>query len=301
MEQIISLLTTNDAFDSVCEHLSTSLEVDVDLVKEAFSSYEVPKPKKTPVAKATTKAKSAKGAKSETHTCEYVKQSGELCDKNAKNEHNDSWYCGTEKSGHYKSMLTKDNDADVDTEVEEKPAKSTKSKVTKSVATPSKAAKTSTKETPKGKAKEAPKAAKGTKAAPKAAKGTKTAPKADDKAKKVIRKVVKQDVLAMERATTADGEEVWVYPHNNIVVDEDKIAYAHLSDDGVLTPLEDEHTKFLDLHNIEWTEAQFEDGEVDEEDNEVEEDAEEDGEVEVEEDGEEEDVEEVEEEEVEDE
>lgn len=60
-----------------------------------------------------TQAPPAKGKKVvvvENHTCEATvntKTDGaKICGKNARNEHNGMWFCGTEKSGHYKSAIT---------------------------------------------------------------------------------------------------------------------------------------------------------------------------------------------------
>ncbi len=71
---------------------------------------DTPAPKAKSSAK-TAKAKAIPKAKSkpaETHTCGYTikgKDGTRLCGANAKNEIDDTWFCGTEKSGHYKSAL----------------------------------------------------------------------------------------------------------------------------------------------------------------------------------------------------
>ena len=96
-------------------HLSTQLgeagyEVPIEVLQEHIDSFEAPaKPKAKVVpakSKVAGKAKAATG-----HKCEYTIMSktegAKLCEKPAKNEHEGAWYCGTDKSGHYKSALSR--------------------------------------------------------------------------------------------------------------------------------------------------------------------------------------------------
>lgn len=65
---------------------------------------EEEKPKKAAQAKGGKKAAAAKDT--EKHQCERIQHGKEdPCGKNAKNEVNGHWYCGTENSGCYKSIL----------------------------------------------------------------------------------------------------------------------------------------------------------------------------------------------------
>jgi len=106
--------------NALAEHVFNALvgvvgeDLTLELVQEAFASYS---PKKTTKSVASSKAVPpssktvSKSKTSETHTCEYVINGKDgnqrVCGKSAKNELSGSWYCGTENSGHYQSMLAK--------------------------------------------------------------------------------------------------------------------------------------------------------------------------------------------------
>ena len=60
------------------------------------------KMKQTTLKKTSVKSKEVE----EKRTCEKEKKDGTLCGKTAKNEIDDKWYCGTEKSGCYKSIVS---------------------------------------------------------------------------------------------------------------------------------------------------------------------------------------------------
>jgi hypothetical protein len=87
-----------------------------DVVKEHISSLDWAGPVGESEDQATEEeapqpAKGGKKLAQEAHTCGYMvntKADGaKICGKSAKNEHDDGiWYCGTEKSGHYKSVMT---------------------------------------------------------------------------------------------------------------------------------------------------------------------------------------------------
>jgi hypothetical protein len=90
----------------LAEHLFSVLEEQIPLetIQSAIDSFvpdadaEEEKPKV-----------SAKGKKAVEHTCDATvntKDDGpKVCGKNAKNQVGNMWYCGTEKSGHYKSAM----------------------------------------------------------------------------------------------------------------------------------------------------------------------------------------------------
>ena len=66
--------------------------------------------KVAPKAKAPAKAAKGKSKEKVAHTCERTingKDGSRICGKTANNELNDMWFCGTEKSGCYKSALGK--------------------------------------------------------------------------------------------------------------------------------------------------------------------------------------------------
>jgi len=120
---------------TLAEHIAAQLaeedvEVSSEQIQSHIDSYEEPAPKGKAAPKATAKGKAApkgkapaakavaKGKKASTktsdeeeeHTCERTiggKEGSRICGKKAKNELNDMWFCGTEKSGCYKSALGK--------------------------------------------------------------------------------------------------------------------------------------------------------------------------------------------------
>jgi hypothetical protein len=128
-------------FSGLSKHLAKSLGVKEADVEKAFSTYsceiEAPtkntkttdkntktpqpsksdkisssdKPSQTAVKGAAKKSSSStKSAAEEKHTCGYtVKVDGvsKACGKNAKNEVDGMWYCGTGKNGHHKSALAR--------------------------------------------------------------------------------------------------------------------------------------------------------------------------------------------------
>lgn len=122
----------------------------LEQVQEAVSSFETPKKS----AKKTTAKKTAEKASKvpETFTCDYVINGKDgnqrVCGKNAKNELDDCHYCGTEKSGCYKSMLGKA--AAAPTAKKAKSAKVTKAATSKVVQKVIKTAKINLNEVPSG-------------------------------------------------------------------------------------------------------------------------------------------------------
>lgn len=112
---------------TLAEHIVAQLaeideiEVTEEQIQTHIDSFEEPKPTKAKgkaVSKTPAKGKApAKGAKKsspaedeEAHTCGYSvngKDGVYICKKNALNELDGLWYCGTDKSGHYKSAVAK--------------------------------------------------------------------------------------------------------------------------------------------------------------------------------------------------
>jgi hypothetical protein len=99
---------------SLAEHIANQLnEEGVDVSTEQIQSHmdsyvEEPAPKAKAGKKVVAKSKASK--EPEVHTCERTingKDGSRICGKNAANELNDMWFCGTEKSGCYKTAMSK--------------------------------------------------------------------------------------------------------------------------------------------------------------------------------------------------
>ena len=106
-----------DAFHDICvEHLNrgglgsgghTSTPVPNTPAPQGAKENTSNVSKKKTTKKEKVKSPKEKKTKqvAEKHTCEHVKRAGDVCEKNAKQYLNGSWYCGTEKSGCYSIEL----------------------------------------------------------------------------------------------------------------------------------------------------------------------------------------------------
>lgn len=104
-EYISEQLAENNEVDVPPEQIQGYIDSHINSVLEE----ESPAPKKKAAAKTSTKAKGSKKT-DEKHTCERTingKEESRICGKNASNELDGMWFCGTEKSGCYKSALSK--------------------------------------------------------------------------------------------------------------------------------------------------------------------------------------------------
>lgn len=97
---------------SLAAHLASRLaedfeiEIDEDQVQTYITEHEAPKAKKAAAKSKTTTKKTS----DDKHACAHLvngKDGARICGANAKNELNGEWFCGTDKSGHYKTHLSK--------------------------------------------------------------------------------------------------------------------------------------------------------------------------------------------------
>lgn len=237
------------------EHIATELNCDVKDVSAAVESFftpdeepEVvtPKKKKLPAktaektpTKGKPKAQIKKSSDDGPHTCERipVRKNGDssLCGKNAKNhaeiDGETKWYCGTEKSGCYKSILgaikrnEKTSDPEDDDEESPPPKKSK---------TPAVKPKVQTK---------AP-VAKGKNLA-----SNKTS--SDSKAKSLINSVTSTKALSVKKVKIGE-KTIYVDHASRVVIDRStEEAYGLLAKDNkTIKPLDDKTVRWLEASNI---------------------------------------------------
>lgn len=99
----------SDGLQDLAVHLSKELDTDINDIVKAIDSFSLSSKQKPTVPEKNNSPK-----KSDTqqrpkgdilHKCDYIPQGKtEKCGKNAKNELDGKWYCGTEISGHFSSI-----------------------------------------------------------------------------------------------------------------------------------------------------------------------------------------------------
>jgi len=245
------------------EHLAAELGCETSDIEKAISSFgeaaPAPKPvkparKRVPAkAKASAakkKANSSSGSASqnesesesedskpsasesddEKHTCDRVPRGKtDPCGKNAKNKVDDEgsvfWYCGTERSGCYKSILLAQ-------------------KRQKKVAASKPKGKAPAKKAPAPKTTTKPKAKKPTTNA-----GRKTA--SDTKSKSLVHKVTKRQKLDIKKVKVG-GKVLWVDSQSRVLFDRaTQEAYGVLAKDNKTTePLSEENIRWLEASGV---------------------------------------------------
>lgn len=100
--------------DKFIQHVASQLNIEVSDFTKACSSFES---NQTSTVKTSTVKKASSGTSTPRsvggHTCERMINKRDTgltrCGKNAKRQLGDCWYCGTDKSGCYKTMLSRQN------------------------------------------------------------------------------------------------------------------------------------------------------------------------------------------------
>lgn len=244
--------------NDLLEHIATELNCDVKDVSAAVESFFVPseepevvtpKKKKLPAksadkapSKVKPKAQIKKFSDDGPHTCDRipVRKNGDSsrCGKNAKNqaeiEGEIKWYCGTEKSGCYKSILgaikrnEKISDPEDDEDEETSPPPKAKGKA------------------PAAKSK-APAKAPATKGKNLASNKTSS----DSKAKSLINSVTSTKALSAKKVKIGN-KTIYVDHASRVVIDRDtEEAYGLLAKDNkTIKPLDDKTVRWLEASNI---------------------------------------------------
>lgn len=242
------------------EHLASELDCEVSEIENAISSFVLkssnPKSKIKPVEpsrkKIPPKEKPSKPTSDDSdnddsdkseddkkHTCDRIPRGkSESCGKNAKNKLEEdgvvNWYCGTENSGCYKSILLGQK-------------RQTKAGASKPKPPPSKKDGPAKKDAP-GK-KEAP----GKKAPPAKKDAVSKKKESDVKAASLISKVAKNKALNIKKIKVK-GELLWMDEKNRLLFNKDSNkAYGVLNKDGVtIEKLTKENIRFLEANGIQF-------------------------------------------------
>ena len=235
------------------DHLSETLDVDSEKIKEAFDCYSVDrvplskskakcsdvstsKSKKVHepseeddtkkfIKSSVEKASSKKAASKSSHTCERIPRGkSEPCGKPAKNsidvEGEEKWYCGSEKVGCYHSVLSSVS----------KVEKGNKAK---------KVSKANDSDEEKKPAKQV------TKQPAKSPKKT----QAEIKSQSLIHKIIKKDNI-VTRTILVKGDKLHIHPESRVLFRRDGVAYGELHKDNVtILPISDSNVRWLESCN----------------------------------------------------
>ena len=192
------------------KHIANEVNCDVKELENAIESFSLTSDE--PIVSSKKEKSKTKSAEKD-HTCERIPRGKtDPCGKKAKNNADGHWYCGTEKSGCYKSILGA-------------LTRKTKADAAKPLATTTRGPKK--KPTLKEKKKNA-----------------------DAKSQNLIDRVIKRKKLQLKKITVG-GKVRWIEHNRRILIDRaTNEAYGELSKKNKIVPLSDKNVRFLESSNI---------------------------------------------------